>query len=208
MSFQNTDTKAIVDDNLSDAMERGDVKNANNLRLFRQHPKRIGISIVAGYGCLISNSYYFGGEILTDVAKNDTRKLTIVPYGISSIKNGIMVPTIALRIGMYSSQLETLMYLKIGRTCLNNEIKIAAFGKTKVKNRKYSDIVGIGVEKRFSEKNNIRIELEYRLSANKIKSHLIAYAPSGAVIGNGTYQGQVKNKSRGFCARLMFIHRF
>lgn len=211
LNFQNTDTKAIVNDNLADAMDRHDIlQNATNFRLFRKHSKHLGVSFVSGYGYLFSNSCYIGGEISVDLTKRRKYSVKAEPYDVSSIENGVFVPTFAFRCGMYSSQLDALIYFKLGRTCLNNKIKNTVFRKAKIESRKFSDVLGIGIEKSISSKNTIRLELDYRLSANKLKSNLSAYNPLNGelLVTDFPYHGQVKNKSRGFCARIIFSHYF
>lgn len=135
---------------------------------------------------------------------NDDIYYPPISYGKTTIKTGGFIPTFAARAGIYFPKIDSIVYVRVGFTFLNNKFENTVM-RDDITCQKISPIVGLGIEKSVFGRCTIRVEGDYRFSANKTK-HLNVY--DIYTINRDRYSGQIKNKVRGYAIRLFGVYHF
>ena len=198
LSYQHTTGEALLSDNL--------LRNpANGLSLIKTNVGRLGGGIVGGYGTFLDNIIYVGGEFTIDITgskKNDSKVSDI--YNQSFLKTRGFVPTLALRLGVYVSEIDSLLYIRGGISFLNNKFESDSFRES-ISSKRVTPIIGIGIEKKVYSACSVRIEGDYRITTEKEQCRLSAYV-RGIRLPN--YDASVKNKTHGYAIRMICVYHF
>ena len=185
LSYQHTTGEALLSDTLGRAT-LGIYPNANGLSLIKTNVGRLGGGIVGGYGTFLdNNTIYIGGEFTVDITgskKNDSKVSDI--YNQSFLKTRGFVPTFALRLGVYVSEIDSLLYIRGGISFLNNKFESDSFRES-ISSQRVTPVVGIGIEKKvYSAYSVVR----------------------GIRLLN--YDASVKNKTHGYAIRMICVYHF
>ena len=201
LSYQHTTGEALLSDNL--------IRNpANGLSLIKTNVGRLGGGIVGGYGTFLDNTIYVGGEFTIDItgSKKNENKVNDI-YNQSFLKTRGFVPTFALRLGVYVSEVDSLLYIRGGISFLDNKFESDSFRES-ISSQRITPIIGIGIEKKVYKTCSVRVEGDYRLSTERSKDKLSLYLapPIGGVLPG--YDGSIKNKTYGYAIRILCIYHF
>ena len=213
VNYQYTKGEATLSDNIITIRA---VESFQDKNLLTSNVGRIGGTVLVGYGDFTGRCY-LGGEFSLDIAGRRSKESSEVfnysvlmpdeppvPYGKTTIKTGAFIPTLAARAGLYFPTLDSVIYVRVGFTFLNNKFENTYMRDKDIVCQKISPIVGVGIEKNIFGKYTVRIEGDYRFPANKTEN-LNRYDGQTRVDG---YVGQVKNKVRGYAIRLIGTYHF
>lgn len=199
LSYQHTTGEALLSDNF--------LRNpANGLSLIKTNVGRLGGGIVGGYGTFLDNIIYVGGEFTIDITgsrKNDSKVSDI--YNQSFLKTRGFVPTLALRLGVYVSEIDSLLYIRGGISFLNNKFESDAFRES-ISSQRITPIIGIGIEKKVYKTCSVRVEGDYRFLTERFKDGILGYDDTGAVVPD--YNPTIKNKTHGYAIRMICVYHF
>ena len=222
-SYQYTESKIIVDDNIDFLMQAaGGGIISNHAVLAKTRIGKLGGSLTAGYGNFIYDNYYLGGEISLDITKNKSTKSgnvinvssddITVTYGTTTVKTKGFVPTVALRFGGYLSNIDCLLYARLGLTFFNNKFDNESMPNQGFKSRRITPIVGIGVEKKIFDMCSVKIEGDYRFFNSKKRSVFQKFDDDNGRIDYNNlvenYNASIKNKNSGYVVRVVCVYHF
>ncbi|MBR1734280.1 MAG: hypothetical protein IJ730_02355 [Alphaproteobacteria bacterium] len=152
-----------------------EIKNKDKkvLRDFDKSSKNINRfmgTVGFGYGSVLKNKIYVGGEFLVDFTKNKKHNNIVKGANESYMKVGGMYYSLGLRLGYVVPKYNTMVYFKVAGSHSSAKAfykgTATSDGKT-LKANKIVPTLALGVEKAFSKKLAARLEGEYRFRAKK-----------------------------------------
>ena len=163
---------------------------------------RVGGYVELGYGSFISD-WYIGGNVVVDINKKN--KQTCEYRGlVADVEHCGVVPSVSLKIGRYFDAFDGVAFAEFG--LFKNFCRAGAFmagidtNISKVSNKGFSPVVGLGVEKIVAENIAMKISLNYRIASSK----------SGYVGGDSgsgdDYFASMQNK--GYVVRVGCVYHF
>lgn len=212
VSYNYTKGDVVISDNR--AILLGGVRNGpvGACSLLKTSVGRTGAALALGYGAFFSGSCYFGGELGLDITggRQTCQKSAfgVADYGTTRVKTRGLLPTVAFRLGGYVEPLDCMLYARVGLTFLNNKFENSCFPGQGFGSEKFSPIVGLGVEKTISDGCSMRIEGDYRFSADKTKNGLRTNLLGLNAAQQALYKATIKNRVRGYAVRVLFVYRF
>ncbi len=209
ISYQYTKGEVQLDDNLKSEVFPAvpAAVDAHNFSLVKSNVGKVGTALTAGYGNIFGGNYYIGGEISLDIAGSKSRTEYTTRFSDTTLKTRGFIPTIALRLGGFIPSVDCLAYVKVGFTFLNNKFENdVRFPGQGFGSQKITPIVGIGLEKMIFDNCSLKIEGDYRFSANKKKSGIMMYNNGQPL--NAKYNGTINNKVRGYVVRVICVYHF
>ncbi|MBQ7672968.1 MAG: hypothetical protein IJT36_00315, partial [Alphaproteobacteria bacterium] len=206
ISYQYTKGDIVLDDNAS---ELGfGLPDVHGISLLKANVGRVGAALSVGYGDFITGNCYLGGEINLDIAGSKSNEHKDNDLGITKLKTRGFVPTVALRLGGYVPSLDCIFYARFGFTFLNNKFESQCVQGQGFGSQKITPIVGLGIEKTIFDGCSMRIEGDYRFSADRKKNDLVGYDPATGDRMNDPYRAAVKNRVRGYVVRVVCVYHF
>ena len=214
ISYQYTKGDIVINDTYG--ADVGDSsKGTYGYSLAKPNVGRVGAALALGYGDFITGNCYLGGEINLDIAgSRQTEKENNFGgdyYGTTKVKTRGFVPTVALKLGGYVPSLDCMFYARVGLTFLNNKFENPYLAGQGFGSQKITPIVGLGIEKTIFDGCSMRIEGDYRFSADKKKDDLVGYEQDGTVrqgLAGETTRTTVKNRVRGYVVRVVCVYHF
>ncbi len=206
ISYQHTSADVLLDDNVGSLVGYGPGwYDASGFSLINGRVGRIGGVVSVGYGDFLFDDFYIGGELTLDIAGNKTSNINNVVNGEMTylsvkLKTRGIVPTLALRLGGYISEIDSLIYARVGCTAMHNKFEGDFFKDQDVTNKKITPVLGLGIEKNIFDNFNLKLEYDYRFSSDK-KSDLKSEISQD-------YLGHVKNKVKGYVVRVVGTYYF
>ena len=168
---------------------------------------KIGGAINFGYGKFVNSYLYLGADFVLDIASkgksSDVAEKRVNDFKSTTVENGGVVPTVALRVGGYIPAVDSLICARFGGAFINTKSIGKVYGQdSEIKIRKIVPVVGLSFEKNLMKNWSVKLEGDYRFSTKKEKS-IIVGTESGV-------EGRVltKAKSNSYCVRLMGVYRF
>ena len=214
---------------LSHQYTKGEVQLSDNLdtvtltlpglhshSLLKSNVGRVGGSVIGGYGDFVTGNCYLGAEVNVDITgsnKSESEEFIRTDgsgfdasYGKTTIKTRGIVPTIAARIGWYVPTLDSLVYARVGLTFLNNKLENAKMPGCSFGSQKVSPVVGLGIETTYFGKYGVRLEGDYRFAADK--KGKVSINEGNIDLADYGYDGNLKNKVRGYAVRVVCVYHF
>lgn len=189
------------------ARARKDNPSADNWRLNGKKKGKIGGAINFGYGKFVNSYLYLGADFVLDIASkgksSDVAEKRVDDFKSTTVENGGVVPTVALRVGGYIPAIDSLICARFGGAFVNTKSIGKVYGQdSEIKIRKIVPVVGLSFEKNLMKNWSVKLEGDCRFSTKKEKS-IIVRTESGV-------EGRVltKAKSNSYCVRLMGVYRF
>jgi len=122
-----------------------------------------GGSIVTGFGKFIHGDVYAGLDLCCDFSKTQVNKAatptTRHVYDTTMKQCGI-VPSLALRMGMYSDTFGAMFFGKLGASYINVNTSLDKLGVVSLK--KVTPMISLGMQKRITPAFSVRGEIDYR----------------------------------------------
>ena len=181
---------------------------------------KIGGSGDVGYGQFIYGNLYLGIDFNLDISGNnksvdtDRRyrdKITtnsgevvqVGTYKDTVVRNQEIIPTLAVRAGVYVPYINTLICARFGASLINMEVENSTL-KNKVKLDKIAPIVGLSLEKSLSRNWSVKLEGDYVFSAKK---EFGDNRSDTLIVGVPVYHSETV-KTRSHVVRLMCVYHF
>lgn len=225
-SYQYTEGNIILDDNIDSLMALGPgvTISSHGIDLAKTRIGKLGGSLAAGYGSFIYNNYYLGGEISLDITGSKsttsgnvrifaTNGVENCVYGATTVKTRGLVPTVALRFGRYISNIDSLLYARLGLAFLNNKFDNESMPNQGFGSQRVTPIIGLGIEKKVFDTCSVKLEGDYRFSISKKKSGFWKFDDDGGgnldttnIIPN--YDASIRNKVSGYVVRVVCVYHF
>jgi len=181
---------------------RKEYPSAANWELNGKNKGKVGGSVSLGYGQFVKSHFYLGADFVLDITGNgESAEKAERVYKNTVVRNNGVVPTVALRVGGYIPGVDALVCARLGMAFVNTKAK-NEFLDNELKIRKATPVVGLSAEKKIWQNFFVRVEGDYRFSAEKLK-----WIDRGLNMGiqNWAYE---KTKTRSYCVRLMGVYRF
>ncbi len=213
ISYQHTSADVLLDDNFGELNGYADsITDSSGYNMGEGRVGKIGGTVLAGYGDFLFDNFYVGGELTLDISGNKNSKKDSNPngdedYRATNVKTRGIIPTLALRLGGYVSEIDSLIYARVGCTAMHNKFESEFFKDQDVTNKKITPILGLGIEKNIFDSFSLRLEYDYRFSSDKTKSGLKGYDENGRVAPDD-YTNDVKNKVKGYVVRVVGTYYF
>ena len=158
---------------------------------------RFGGYFALGYGNFVSASnWYVGGTIVVDVDKKNRHEYSIadVSSNVSS-KNSGVVPSMCFKLGRYVDSVDSLLFIEFG-LCRNScnvaqsSSAIVAVNSLELSNRRFTPVVGLGMEKMICDNLSFYASWNYRVPS--FKSSVIAnYAAPAYCVASANNKSHV-----------------
>ena len=189
LNYQRMDNDILVNDNASSMQTNAGrslgFKDTKNLNLNRSQLKKLGCSLLTGYGRFTKWGFYLGTEFTVDIAQNavsdknhQSTAGTLLSFGQNYTKVRGIVPTLAFRLGGLDQTHNLMYYMRVGGSMQRNDFKADSLYEH-VNNRKVAPVIGVGVEKKLTSNLNLKVELDYRFKTKKEKNDIKAYYRDG-----------------------------
>ena len=163
---------------------------------------RVGGYVELGYGNFISD-WYVGGNVVVDINKKN--KQTCEHQGlVADVEHCGVVPSISLKIGRYFYAFDGVAFAECG--LFKNFCRVGASmpgidtNISKVSNKGFSHVFGLGVEKIIAENIAMKISLNCRIGSSKS-----GYVGGDSVTGDD-YFASMQNK--GYVVRVGCVCHF
>ena len=198
-----------------DAFNRAGNKicDISNHTLNRKNKGKISGSVNAGWGKFVYSNLYLGADLVLDVSgRGKTTEVDSldrggsvgsISYSTTAVKSNIVVPTLALRVGGYIPDVDTLVCVRAGAAWVGANAKNQKL-KNEVKLNKVVPIIGLSVEKNVWKNCSVKLEGDYRFPVSK-KVQIKSENFFGPGIGINVNE---EIKIRGYSLRLMGVYRF
>ena len=196
-----------LDNNISD-----NLGNPSPLRRFNKLNEcfgKVGGNLALGYGKFTNEIFYIGGEFLIDMSGKDTKEQSV--YGnvinlnislVSQLKTSGVIPSLAMKFGLYCDQLDTMFYAKAGIARVSSELKeIGAlpagyyWSRNGFKTNKITPILGLGAETKVGPVN-VRLDFDYKFQTYK----------DDYVESSDCSRLYLRNAAKGYAVRLMLVY--
>ncbi|MDR2781445.1 MAG: hypothetical protein LBB21_03250 [Holosporaceae bacterium] len=186
----------------------------------------MGATLFAGYTTFINGNFLGGVAFTFDIFGKKTKEKLDESYGDNGIgkaeyKSGGFSPTIALKLGLYSSCIGAAYYLRLGGAFVKSELKNS---KNSVKVSKFVPVIGFGVEKGIGGGWLASLEADCRFrskTTGSLKGNDIKFNPDPAVNAVQAYGGafidavhtssqttDARLESKSFVIRFCVAHNF
>lgn len=189
------------------------MEDINNRGLNRKNKGKIGGSINAGYGKFVYANLYLGADINVDISgKGKTTEIDSydrgvagdpISYGSTTVQSNVVVPTLALQVGGYVPDVDTLVCVRVGAAWVGANAKSQKL-ENEVKLSKVAPIVGLSVKKNVWKNCFVKLEGDYRFPVSK-KIQIKSEKFFGSTIGVNVNE---EVKIRGYSLRLMCVYHF
>jgi hypothetical protein len=138
----------------------------NGVQLHTEKHNNESVTGVAAFGAgkVFGKRVYFGGEVLCDFGKSDSKDVTINGSKMASVRTRGTVPEISVRFGVPGAS--WLAYWKFGSAFTSTTLR-NAHGNEVGTLAKPSLVTGGGLEKKLSDRLCIRAEALYNLGNKK-----------------------------------------
>jgi hypothetical protein len=186
------------------------VTGQDRRRVAEGKSNKVGGSIAAEYGQFVDGDVYLGGKLLVDFAGNkkvqETDGDSAKGYGSVKVKSHGIRPSAAAILGIYSSQLDGLLYAKFGACHVKAEAH-SDYGNVKLS--KLTPVAGIGIKKNIEGDLSLSLEFDYAFQTNKIGTLkrdvpvLLAAGTPAAL----NYSSKVRVRSKGYAVRLTLMYQ-
>ncbi len=191
----------------------------NNPKIVKKTVDQFGGVVAVGYGKVLDNNLYVGGEVSLDASENKKFSGSYDWYGKVNYSGKIkgLTPSAVVKFGYYASRFNTLFYGRVGGAYVKSDFHdgyaegVVAGNAGAGAHGHYANIsdvvpvVGIGIEKKFG-KYGIRLEGDYRFDTNK-KS--IEYCTSNQHARGVALPGIcLKNRLNSYVIRMMATCNF
>ncbi len=234
LSYQNSMHDVKVSDNLGDTSakfiktmdpsltkEQADalaknskLVNVINQGLNRKNVGKVGASVSVGYGQFVYSNLYLGADFSLDISKkgksveSDRFYRAGTTYGDTTVQNNAVVPTLALKVGGYIPDIDTLVCIRAGAAKTGIKAQNELLGN-EIKFSKITPVVGLSIEKNVGKSCSIKLEGNYRFPISKqienLTDNLVA-AGANKIPVPVPFRETVKTK--GYSVRLMYVYHF
>lgn len=187
--------------------------NFNNHRLNKKNKEKIGGTISLGYGRFVFSNLYLGADFSLDISEksksveSDNFLRDDTKYGDTTVQNNAVVPTLALKVGGYIPDIDTLACVRAGAAKIGIKVQNELL-KNEKELCKITPVVGISIEKKVWKNCSLKLEGDYRFPVSK----RIDGISNNFVHENGeiTYPGifNEKIKTRSYNVRFMCVYHF
>lgn len=194
--------------------------SADNLNLNDRSYSKIGGSVNIGYGQFINGDLYLGIDFTLDISGNNKSVNTdrrgreeieingnevvqVGTYKDTIIRNKEIIPTLAIRAGVYVPYINTLICTRLGASFINMEVENSTL-KNKVKINRIAPIIGLSFEKSLYRNWSMKLEGDYVFS---VKKKFGDTRSDTLIVGVPVYHSETV-KTHGYVVRLMCVYHF